>query len=140
MLRVAEIVAREPFHRREIAFRVFRARGKARIFLRVREISGDIGRIDEQLRGEIDPASRQAIATAAARLPPALAPATPTRMLSPPNRRTRENIAHGGEADDDGACLDCEQTRLPVMRFEIAGDPTAAVEKHDVGDFSGETR
>jgi hypothetical protein len=58
MLRVAEIVAREPFHRRarqEIAFRVFRARGKARIFLRVREISGDIGRIDEQLRGAIDP-------------------------------------------------------------------------------------
>ena len=35
------------------------------------------------------PASRQAIATVAARLPPALSPATPTRALSPPNSAMR---------------------------------------------------
>jgi hypothetical protein len=50
-------------------------------------------------------------------------------MLSPPNRRARENIAHGAEAGDDGACLD--SACLPVMRFKIADDSTAAGEKHD---------
>src|ERR1700716_4103810 len=59
-----------------------------------------------------------------------------------------DNVAHGSEAvleraregrfwwapvvdrDDDSAGLDGEQTRLPVMGFEVACDPTAAVEKH----------
>src|SRR5258708_1566510 len=34
------------------------------------------------------------------------------------------------DGDDDGAGLDREQARLPVMGFEIAGNPTAAMEKH----------
>src|SRR5207245_11136765 len=34
------------------------------------------------------------------------------------------------DGDHDGAGLDREQTRLPVMGFEIAGDPAAAVEEH----------
>ena len=51
-------MAGEPLHhraRQEIAFGVFRARGKARVLVRVRVVSGDIGDgIDQQLRGEPD--------------------------------------------------------------------------------------
>ena len=56
--RIGEIVTGEPFHdraRQEVAFRVFRARGEARILLCVRIVSNDIGRgIDQQLRGQLD--------------------------------------------------------------------------------------
>ncbi len=59
-----------------------------------------------------------------------------------------DDVAHGGktvlertgkagfrrppvvDGDDDGAGLDRQQARLPVMGFEIAGDPAAAMEKH----------
>jgi len=34
------------------------------------------------------------------------------------------------DGDDDRAGLDREQSRLPVVGFEVAGDPAAAVEKH----------
>ena len=55
---IGKIVTGEPFHdraRQEVAFRVFRARGEARILLCVRVVSNDIGRgIDQQLRGQPD--------------------------------------------------------------------------------------
>ena len=96
------------------------------------------------------PASRQAIAVTAARLPPALSPATPTRLLVAAEfgdagddvlcRRKgvleRAGKPHLGRAaiidgDDDRAGLDRKPARLPVMGVEIAGDPAAAVEEHD---------
>ncbi len=80
------------------------------------------------------PASRQAIAVAAARLPPALSPATPRRFASPPNSVTRLKMSLVGsegvlecagkarlrrppiiDGDDDGAGLHREVARLPVM-------------------------
>ena len=53
--------------------------------------------------------------------------------------------AHLGRAavvdgDHDGAGLDGEQARLPVMGFEIAGNPAAAMEEHHRRRFVVEFR
>ena len=54
--------------------------------------------------------------------------------------KTRFRRAPVVDRDDDRAGLDRQQPGLPVMGFEIAGDPAAAVEETTVGDVSCETR
>src|SRR5439155_15683382 len=86
-------MAAKPFHGgagEEIAFRVFCARGKARVLFCIREISGDVGDgIDQQLRGQSYAGVAAGDRGGGRRLPPALSPATPTRRSSPPNAAMR---------------------------------------------------
>ena len=143
----------EPLHRRarqEVTFGIFRARWKTRVFFWVIKASSDIGHgIDQQLRGEIDTrvaagdrGGRRQIAAGA------VAGDTETRGISAEPGDACDHVAHGRKAvleragkarfgrapvvdgDDDGAGLNGEQACLPVMGFEIAGDPAAAMEKH----------
>ena len=136
--------------RQEVTFGIFRARRKARVLFGVGKASGDIGHgIDQQLRGEIDAGvaagdrcGRRQIAAGA------VAGDADARCISAEFGDARDHVAHGGKAvleragkarfrrapivdgDHDGAGFDREQARLPVMGFEIAGDPAAAMEKH----------
>ena len=150
---VREVVAAKPFHRgarQEIAFGVLAARGKARVLCCIREISDDVGDgIDQQLRRQLDAGvaagdrggGREIAAGAVAGDADAAVIAAELGDAGDdvPGRGEgileRAGKAHLGRAaiidgDDDGAGLDREPARLPVMGVEIAGDPAAAVEEH----------
>ena len=136
--------------RQEVAFGIFRPRRKARVFFRVGKASGDIGHgIDQQLRGEIDAGVAAGDGCGRCQIAAgAVAGDADARAIAAELGDARDDVARGGKAvlegagkarfrrapivdgDDDGAGLDGEQARLPVMGFEIAGDPAAAVEKH----------
>src|SRR6266566_5063621 len=91
------------------------------------------------------PASRAMSATTAARLPPALSPATATRRLSIPSSpacATTQRVAAGRrelvlrrqpvvDGDDGDARLGRDLPALDVVRVEIADHPAAAVVVHE---------